>query len=187
MSSLMTNGDALRDVTSLIWKRCKYMCWSSNTTSTILISMTEQQEIRMMISEVKMKFITIMSQHQKLMQIWRGSRLWCRVLSWRNLCSKIVKHDSQAGVRWRIFVIRDSGLRVVVIESDVWMKKCQWSAWGNPDNSFQDVNEICRRGRRIDYISVENWKIVISMTVSPRLKWKLKWLYDCVSRILSWL
>ena len=137
MSSLMTNGDALRDVISLVWKRCKYMCWLSNTTSTILISMTEQQEIRMMISEVKMKFITIMSQHQNWCKSGETPDSDGRVLSRRNLFSKkIVKHDSQAGVRWRIFAIRDIGLRDVVDESDVWEKKCQWSAWEYPDNSL---------------------------------------------------
>ena len=52
----------------------------------------------------------------------RGSRLWCRVLCRRNLFSKIVKHGSQAGVRWPVIVIRDSGLRVVDV-SGVWVEK----------------------------------------------------------------
>ena len=118
------------------------------------------------------------------MQIWRGSRLWCRVLCRRNLFSKIVKHGSQAGVRWRIIEIRDSGLRVVVVESGVSEKKCQWSARGYSDNSFQDVKEMCRRGRRIDYISVGHWKIVISMTVSLS-DWNESWNdFTTVSRVI---
>ena len=63
----------------------------------------------------------------------RGSRLWRSVLCGRNLFSKMAKHASQAGVRWRVIVISDSGLRV---GSGVLVKKCPWSAWGYPDNSF---------------------------------------------------